>query len=290
VQSLESSPSIDVNTVLKMMILYNDYEDKDHAVSFLKNLIKRPLKLDRNDARDVEEQQLGVHYSVQFLHNIMLLDNHARPIGLSGLVSHIAEIFPVNILIHYLLINGALDSICEPYKLTIKFENFSDLITRRRACRESIMEILTQLIPFKRRNPKFTLKDLSAPILSSLQHYNNFVNNFNTNFNRLITELGIKQSTVVQNLSPEWNAIPVQKLDSFVLQFYCTGAYKALLNSHRVSDSKGYKMIYHFNSILQKISAAMSFLVQDPENNPVAAAFKDLAMEFEDCYKKMEYR
>jgi len=288
-QSLESSPTIDINTVLKMMILYNGYENKDNAISFLKKLIKRPLSIDCDVNGDVREKQLGVLYAVQFLNDIKLLDNKARPIGLSGLVSHIAEIFPVNILIHYLLISGAFDTICASYELTTQFENFSDLLKCRRACREYIMEILTHLIPFKRKDPKITLKPLSGPILLSIRRYNNFVINFNVNFDRLIRQLGFN-STVSQKLSPVWDMNPNQELDSFVLQFYCTGTYKALLHSHHLTDAKAYEHIFQFNSLLKKISSALRFLVQDPDNHPLARAFKDLSKEFEDCYNKMEYR
>lgn len=262
-------PLLDVDTALRMLILFDQSKDKKQTKETLQKLLKSP-HVDQTTEGPSLEHQLLFRFSLEFLFHLRLTDEKGRPTGLAGLVSHTAEISPANFALSYVILNGSLDSICRQ-KLT-----------------QELMLVLASIIfvlPAERHCT--TLPFLSPALRASFQGYNTLIRRLADNFTEFERKLSIPPSQFLQTNNLE---IDTERIcNSYAYDFFIGGNIAELTKNNGLSDSTAYYKLERWEGLLKKISTAIAQMSTDLCNSYIAEAFEALSNEFSTKFKNITY-
>lgn len=81
---------------------------------------------------------------------------------------------------------------------------------------------------------------------------------------------------------------------SQIFDFYISAVDSAATNRLTLeklglSDSFAYAQLKKFNGVLRKLSTALRKMVDDPDADPLASLFGDMAAEFYDGFRRVSY-
>jgi len=277
---LETTLPLDVDTTLKLMVLYHQSKDQQHALKVLRSLFHIPLSTHENKETLWRQIKQNFEFSMEFLYQLNLIDSEGRPIGLSGLVTHCAEISPSNFALVYLIQSGSLAHILKSYDHTSASYSVSidDLKLSQKISRIELFSLLSYLILRKPSYNKHGLPAFAPNIWQALDNYNQHVRILH---NKLL-------GTQTDIVCPLVDLIPEAEVNPFIVEFYRSGHPPQYLSkTYGISESEVYYSIREFALIVRKISTAIQHIVIDPENALMLLMY-DISMELWKMYENLK--
>eukprot|EP00727_Mastigamoeba_balamuthi_P005741 m51a1_g1787 putative dead deah box helicase (1553) ;mRNA; r:373833-378533 len=267
--ALESRSTIDPVTVLRALLLVNEDAESSKLVA---RLLHPELASGRTDNH---LEQLVFRGSVEVLHELHLVDEQCRPIGLAGMVCHTWSYRPMNLALSLLLVQGIVDP-------QLGAQVLMQLLAYM-FCRVSVR-------PGK-ENCTGALSNLPEKLMLGLQRYNLLVTSVQERFDAFCDQNGVPRV----NLDLLLELPPAQSLNAYALHFFTEKSIKMVVNMNDMSDSFAYHNLKEFASTLRKIATSLAKL-QDVNNfseldrlTPLSRLFVTISQQFQGAFNSISY-
>jgi len=266
-EPLVGVPALDVNTLLRVLILFKHSKDK----GFVKRGVER-WAVSSTSSRGAMASMFC--FSMEFLYRMHLIDQHANPIGLSGLVAHNFDIYPINFALAYLVLVGALDTL---------LLGFDKSAIHKRKCLIDLIMVIAYLVG------RVSLADGVGKSLTPLP---NDVKHALNEYNKLCACCALDCATCMTDCEelpiPEVDITPEGALNSYAVDFYLHGNIRNLVQDNNMTDNFAYRHLKIFDSALSKL-ATMAKAGARMRTNVFARAITCLALEFNQAFHSVTY-
>lgn len=274
---LKSAVAVDIDTFLKMLILYSEADVKSSLPQILSKLMILPLNRE-NDQQFKIDFQLFLRAGIEFFFRMKLVDEKCNPVGLARFVSGISQDSKSfsNFALAYLIANHAFDEICQPFDLTQTAP-----ASERKEAKQKLLHVLSLLF-FNVEVPAGDVKCNALPRIpegprNDILQYNQETQQLYDNFFKTVAAGGFE----VKFPAPLLTLQEESKFNNYVNDFFRHKKIRYLADENLLPDYDAYILLKSWKSFLKNFEQSLSHLYLFPEANPLCLAVMELSREFE---------